>query len=154
MEKKLKINVPDGYEIDKEKSTFETIVFKKKDDDVIIKWNKNYNGVEICADGEHFIVDSNPSYCMNWDDAMRFYNQLHKYYIWGLPNVKQLQVLAKHINKVNEVIRDNNGFEIFGWMWSYEEDSRFCAWGVFMNNGYIDHNPKYLGLYVRTVLDL
>lgn len=28
--KELKINVPDGYEIDKDKSTFENIVFKKK----------------------------------------------------------------------------------------------------------------------------
>ena len=28
-EKKLKINIPEGYEIDKEKSTFEEIVFKK-----------------------------------------------------------------------------------------------------------------------------
>lgn len=31
-EKKLKINIPEGYEIDKEKSTFEEIVFKKKAD--------------------------------------------------------------------------------------------------------------------------
>ena len=30
-EKKLKINIPEGYEIDKEKSTFEEIVFKKVD---------------------------------------------------------------------------------------------------------------------------
>lgn len=29
--KELKIQIPDGYEIDKEKSTFEKIVFKKKD---------------------------------------------------------------------------------------------------------------------------
>ena len=29
MEKELKIEVPDGYEIDKQKSTFEKIVFKK-----------------------------------------------------------------------------------------------------------------------------
>ncbi|HOG38227.1 MAG TPA: hypothetical protein PLD95_02030 [bacterium] len=28
MEKTVEINVPDGYEIDKEKSTFEKIVFK------------------------------------------------------------------------------------------------------------------------------
>ena len=28
-EKKLKINIPEGHEIDKEKSTFEEIVFKK-----------------------------------------------------------------------------------------------------------------------------
>lgn len=30
MEKEIKIQVPEGYEIDKEKSTFERIVFKKK----------------------------------------------------------------------------------------------------------------------------
>lgn len=32
MEKEIKINVPEGYEIDKENSTFECIKFKKKDD--------------------------------------------------------------------------------------------------------------------------
>ena len=31
MEKEIKIQVPEGYEIDKEKSTFEKIVFKKKE---------------------------------------------------------------------------------------------------------------------------
>lgn len=31
MKKELKIDIPEGYEIDKEKSTFEKIVFKKKD---------------------------------------------------------------------------------------------------------------------------
>ena len=31
-EKKLKINIPEGYEIDKEKSTFEEIVLKKVED--------------------------------------------------------------------------------------------------------------------------
>lgn len=30
--KELKIQIPEGYEIDKDKSTFEKIVFKKKDD--------------------------------------------------------------------------------------------------------------------------
>lgn len=42
MEKTVKINVPDGY---------------------VIEWNKNYNGVEIKADCEHFVIDANkPSY--------------------------------------------------------------------------------------------
>lgn len=67
IEKVLKINVPEGYEIDKEKSTFNNIVFKKLplQKIVSIKWNKNYNGVEIHADGEHFVVDGRPSYIMN-----------------------------------------------------------------------------------------
>ena len=30
--RKLKINIPEGYEIDKEKSTFEEIIFKKVED--------------------------------------------------------------------------------------------------------------------------
>ena len=34
MEKEIKIQVPEGYEIDKEKSSFERIVFKKKEEKV------------------------------------------------------------------------------------------------------------------------
>jgi hypothetical protein len=42
--KELKINVPDGYEIDKEKSTFENIVFKKKSE-LPTEWSeKDYDG--------------------------------------------------------------------------------------------------------------
>ena len=33
MEKEIKINVPEGYEIDRENSTFECIKFKKKEED-------------------------------------------------------------------------------------------------------------------------
>ena len=40
--KELKIQIPDGYEIDKEKSTFEKIVFKKKE------VNKPRNWEEYC----------------------------------------------------------------------------------------------------------
>ena len=49
--KKLKINIPEGYEIDKEKSTFEEIVFKKVEDpfsklpktwEEYCKWTKGY----------------------------------------------------------------------------------------------------------------
>lgn len=38
MEKEIKINVPDGYEIDREKSTFENIVLKKKEDGLPMRW--------------------------------------------------------------------------------------------------------------------
>lgn len=147
MEKTLKINVPDGYEIDKEKSTFENIVFKKKDD-VVIKWNATTYSVEIKADGEHFMVDaSRPSYFCSWDDAIRF----HRGSIWSLPTVKQLQVLAKYINKVNEIINENGGFEIYGWMWSCEEKDEFCAWGVDMGYGGTYGFSKNLYGYVRAV---
>ena len=38
--KELKIQIPDGYEIDKEKSTFEKIVFKKKEDTKPRSWEE------------------------------------------------------------------------------------------------------------------
>lgn len=44
--KELKINIPEGYEIDKEKSTFEKIVFKKKE-------NKPRSWKEYLCSGNH-----------------------------------------------------------------------------------------------------
>lgn len=45
--KELKIQIPEGYEIDKEKSTFEKIVFKKKENTKPRSWEKycdNFKG--------------------------------------------------------------------------------------------------------------
>lgn len=46
--KEFKVEIPEGYEIDKEKSTFENIVFKKKEE-VVNCWEdiKRINGVWI-----------------------------------------------------------------------------------------------------------
>ena len=143
MEKVLNNNVPDGCEIDKENTTFDKI------DDVVIKWNASTYAVEIAADGEHFMVDaSRPSYYCSWDDAMRF----HRNGIWNLPTVKQLKVLAKHINKVNEVIQENNEFEIAGgWLWSHEEKDKSRVWSVYMDDGGIYGGSKDRLTYVRAV---
>ena len=40
--KELKIQVPEGYEIDKEKSTFEKIVFKKVEKELPKSWEDLY----------------------------------------------------------------------------------------------------------------
>jgi hypothetical protein len=150
----LKIKVPNGYKIYKEKSTYEYIVFKKVDD-VVIKWNKNYNGVEIKSDGEHFVLDSNPSYIMGWDDAIRFYNNKHRSHTWNLPTIKQLHVVHKYFNEINNVIEDNGGFLLHQAVyWSVEKEPKFCAWCVNMYNGYTDFNAKDFFHYVRAVSTL
>lgn len=159
MEKVFKINVPDGYEIDKEKSTFESIVFKKindfvlkKIDDDAIKWNATTYAVEINVDGEHFMVDaSRPSYCCSWDDAMRF----HRNGIWNLPTIKQLEILFNYFENVNAIIRENGGYELIKrWYWSCEEKDVSCAWGVRID--YCNEFRTYkCGLYyVRAVAAL
>ena len=57
--KELKIQVPEGYEIDKEKSTFEKIVFKKVERELPKKWEDlgGVNGFYINAQS-----DINPYY--------------------------------------------------------------------------------------------
>ena len=147
MRKTLKINVPDGYEIDKEKSTFEYIVFKRIGD-AEIKWNVCTFSVEIKADGEYFMVHAGfPSYCCSWNDAMRF----HKSDVWSLPTVKQLKVLSKHLDAVNAVIRENNGYEITGYFWSREEKDEFYAWNVDVGCGDSSCGKKTRDGYVRSV---
>lgn len=49
--KNIKIDVPEGWEIDKENSTFENIVFKKKDEQLPTKWEdfKNIEGYYVDA---------------------------------------------------------------------------------------------------------
>lgn len=146
--KTLKIDVPNGYEIDKEKSTFENIVFKKKDK-VIIQWERRHCGVEIKDDGEHFIVGAyQPSFYCSWNDAMRHYVKSTP---WVLPTINQLKVIAKHLDNVNKIIRENNGFEIKDWLWSREEKNEFCAWGVYMNDGCTGSRNKNFYNYVRAV---
>ena len=57
-EKKLKINIPEGYEIDRENSTFEEIVFKKVEDP-LAKLPKTWE--EYCKQTKGYIsYHSNP----------------------------------------------------------------------------------------------
>lgn len=148
MEKQIINEVPNG-EIDKANSTFEHIVFKKPED-VVIRWNEEFLGVEINADGEHFVIDANhPSFKCSWDDAMRYFGSC---IMWKLPTIRQLQIIAKHKDKINDVIRENNGYEIEGWLWSCEEEDEFCAYFVMMYNGNTDYDGKVSGLVcVRAV---
>ena len=149
--KTLKIEIPNGYEIDKEKSTFENIVFKKVDN-VVIKWNKNFKGVEIKTDCEHFIVDaSSPSYSCSWNDAMRFYDNLQ---FLKLPTIKQLLIIYKYFNKINEVIEENGGFKLINtYYWSNMKLDGFNARNVHMTFG-ADTNFMNFNYDVRAVVTL
>lgn len=54
MERELTIEIPEGYEIDKEQSTFERIVFKKKEAELPESWE------EFCSvtRGEGYYIDN------------------------------------------------------------------------------------------------
>lgn len=56
--KNLKINVPEGYEIDKEKSTFENIVFKKKNE-LPRSWKDLRSVYGVCVSTECELIEAN-----------------------------------------------------------------------------------------------
>lgn len=121
-----------------------------KDDKVV--WNHPYKGVEIRDEGEHFIIRSMiPSYYCNWEEAVRCQKDTVYY---KLPTVKQLYILAKHIDKVNETIRENNGYEIQGDLWSCEENGEFSAWFVNLTYGITFGTNKDVFHYMRGVIAL
>lgn len=75
MEKELKINVPEGYEIDKENSTFERIRFKKKEEPK--QWRdgfpKEITGYYISDNA--YITYSN---CYSYDQNRNVFNTFHQ----------------------------------------------------------------------------
>lgn len=145
--KELKINIPEGYEIDKNNSTFKCIKFKKIPE-TIIKWDGLNFAVEVQDENEHFLVSAKPSMVMNWNDAMRYLND---YDDWELPTRKQLQIVAKHIDKINNLMEGNGGYTISGCFWSCEQKDGVCAWYVGMLDGDTHNSNKGNLCYVRTV---
>ena len=150
MEKTLKITPPEGYEIDREKSTLDNIVFKKTDD-IIIKWNSALMGVEIKDEGEHFFLNAScPSLYCSWYDATRYYNGFLRH----LPTKKQIRIIAKHIKKINTLIEEGQGYKIEGYLWSRESKDDEDAYVVKSNGGTCYHACKYYNNFVRYIIDL
>ena len=137
--KMFKIEIPEGYEIDKENSTFESIVFKKVND-FIIRWNQELFGVEIKDNENHFVISAQPNMVMDWYDAKRYYKNNK---VWQLPTCEQLQLIVKYIKEINSLIITNGGYLISGWLWTIDEDNESYACSVSMYNANILDNACY-----------
>lgn len=104
-EKKLKINIPEGYEIDKEKSTFEEIVFKKIEDP-LAKLPKTWE--EYCEQTE-----GNVSYFLcNPDSIIKSWFDRSYYEFVTEERVKQYVALGKLLQ-----LRDY-------WVSNWKDDSK------------------------------
>ena len=95
--KKLKINIPEGYEIDRENSTFECIKFK------YLNRNITYN--DICnilfADKDGFFITTNGNITDNtfsWDSAIEKNNATNKEQLEKLLAANQLLNIATYYN--------------------------------------------------------
>lgn len=147
--KQIKINIPDGYVIDEENSTFECIRFKPKPQ---VYWSDEHKAV-VVEDGDiSFMIDTTPSYAMSWNDANRFYNNfIH----WRLPMLEELKLIVKHLPAINYILKQVGGFEIFGRLWSSSTgcDST-CALTIDVNCNTKDARSVNTIAYARAVSEL
>ena len=84
MESIKKITLPKGWVVDKVENG--EIILKEDNTKPIIKWNKEKDGVEVIADGYHFIVANIPDVNTSWDKAKILCEKLGGY----LPSVGEL----------------------------------------------------------------
>lgn len=147
--KQITIDIPEGYEIDKENSTFECIRFKPKPQ---VYWSDEHKAV-VVEDGDiSFMIDTTPSYAMSWNDANRFYNNfIH----WRLPMLEELKLIVKHLPQINYILKQVGGFEIFGRLWSSSTgcDST-CALTIDVNCNTKDARSVNTIAYARAVSEL
>lgn len=147
--KQIKIDIPDGYEIDKENSTFECIKFKPKPQ---VYWSDEHRAVVVDDGGISFMVDATPSYTMSWNDANRFFrDSIH----WRLPTLEELKLIVKHLPAINYILKQVGGFEIFGRLWSSSNgcDST-CALTIGVNCNTIEARSANTIAYARAVSNL
>lgn len=116
-----------------------------------IKWNADLFGVEIKTEDEHFVISAKPNMAMSWHDAVRYFQGNAE---WELPTKDQLKIVASNIDEVNEIIKENGGYELRGLFWAADGYNEFCAWNVSMYNGYTVNDDKSDYYYVRAVSDL
>lgn len=116
-----------------------------------IKWNAEFFGVEIQTEDEHFVISAQPSKLMTWFEAVRYYTDSHHIPTWQLPTINQMHIVAKYIDEVNDLIKENGGYELRGFFLAADEIDKFRAWYVTMYSGYTSSNSKYYDGCVRAV---
>ena len=109
--KKLKINIPKGYEIDKEKSTFEDIVFKKIEDS-FSKLPKTWEEYRNCTRRDTSYYSASTENYIHTSNFTGFYNEFST-----RERVEQYVALGKLIQLrdywTNNWKSDENSFIIY-----------------------------------------
>lgn len=118
-EKSLKINIPEGYEIDKEKSTFEEIIFKKIEDP-LAKLPKTWEEYKSCSRGDVSYFWCNPIKGIETSSFSGFYNEFST-----KKRVKQYIALGKLLQ-----LRDY-------WVSNWKDDSKNFVAAIYHFDGEI-----------------
>ena len=113
-----------------------------------IKWNADLFGVEIQTKDQHFVIDANPSMVMSWYDAVRYFEGNKE---WELPTTDQLKIVSACISAINDLIKENVGYEIQGLFWAADGSDETSAWRVYIREGDAYTGCKVYANEVRAV---
>ena len=106
---------------------------------------------EVSADGKHGKIVSltQPSKTKTWDEAFAWGRNLSGG--WYLPSRDELLAIYKVKNKLNATL-SAVGTELENWFyWSSTEYDEFCAWDVYLDDGFTSGSRKDFNHYVRAV---
>lgn len=144
IENEVKIEVPEGYIIDEENSTFNCIKFKKKEPEVKI------SKLGACVLVEHpkyvFTIIDEEDLKTDFDSAFK----LAKMYDCGatIPTREQWKIIYEHLNEINILLKNKITKESY---WSSEEYDFSNSWDIHMLNGSIYSIHRYNALRVRPI---
>lgn len=130
MKDEVKIEVPEGYVIDKENSTFECIKFKKKEPEVEI--SKCGDSVKIKTSEHIFYILDKEDLKTNFDSAFK----LAKIYDCGatIPTREQWKIIYEHLDEINSLLKNKIEKDYY-WTSEKEDSYPYHSWNVTMFTG-------------------
>lgn len=142
----IKIEVPEGYCIDKENSTFECIKFKKKPE---VKIYTTSVGVRVDTPECSFYILDKEDLPIEGYSSFKLAKLYHK--DATLPSKKQWEIIYKHLDEINELLNYKIK-RVFYWASDLGE-SPTTQWSVYMTVGSSIDYSRINTLNVRPIIN-
>lgn len=142
----VKIEVPEGYCIDKENSTFECIKFKKKPE---VKIYTTSVGVRVDTPECSFYILDKEDLPIEGYSSFKLAKLYHK--DATLPNKKQWEIIYKYLDEINELL--NNKIKRNCYWTSDLGESPTTQWSVYMTVGSSIDYSRINTLKVRPIIN-
>lgn len=106
----------------------------------------------INDENETFVLCTFPFVAMTWNKAMKFAKQRNCL----VPTIKQLTLIFKHKNKINDCLESLGQEKIIEneWFWTSEELCSSCSYYVGFNSGYSYPQSKNYPCYVQFIKNI
>ena len=142
----IRIEIPEGYCIDEENSTFECIKFKKK---LKVHIHTTSVGVRVDTPECSFTIldveDVITAGCSSFKVAKLHHKNA------TLPSIKQWEIIYKYLDEINELL--NNKIKRVCYWTSDLGESPNDQWSVYMINGYSFISSRYGTCGVRPIIN-